>query len=376
MIYLDNSATTYPKPQTVLTSSMAAMRASANPGRSGHNMSLAAAEKIYSARRTAADFFGVENEENIIFTPSCTTSLNMAIKGLLQSGDHVVVSSMEHNAVMRPLERLKNKGISYTKADVFIGDDDKTTDSFRHSINAKTRLIICTQASNVWGIRLPIERLCALAHAYGLLFIVDAAQSAGVIPIDMHEGYDVLCAAGHKGLYGPMGTGLMILSGNNTMQTIIEGGTGSNSYSLEQPGDLPDRFESGTPNFPGIMGFKSGIEFVGSRKIEKIAEHEFRLIRYLYGKLEKMPKIKLYTPMPDDRYFVPVLSFNADGYDSEEVAAILNKNNIAVRAGLHCAPCAHEAMGTLDCGAVRISPSAFTKPNEIDRLIYVLSKSL
>ncbi len=339
-------------------------------------MSLAAAEKIYSARRTAAHFFGVENEENVIFTLNCTTSINMAIKGLLQSGDHVVVSSMEHNAVMRPLERLKSKGISYTKADVFIGDDDKTTDSFRHAINAKTKLIICTQASNVWGIRLPIERLCALAHAYGLLFIVDAAQSAGVIPIDMHEGYDVLCTAGHKGLYGPMGTGLMILSGNNTMQTIIEGGTGSNSYSLEQPEDLPDRFESGTPNFPGIMGLKSGIEFVGSRKIEKIAEHEFRLIRYLYGKLEKMPKIKLYTPMPDDRYFVPVLSFNVDGYDSEEVAAILNKNNIAVRAGLHCAPCAHEAMGTLDCGAVRISPSAFTKPNEIDRLIYILSKSL
>ena len=337
-------------------------------------MSLAAAEKIYSTRSTAAHFFGVENEENVIFTPSCTTSLNMAIKGLLQSGDHVVVSSMEHNAVMRPLERLKSKGITYTKADVFIGDDDRTIDSFRHAINGKTKMIICTQASNVWGIRLPVERLCALAHAYGLLFVVDAAQSAGVIPIDMHEGYDVLCTAGHKGLYGPMGIGLMILSGNNIMQTIIEGGTGSNSYSLEQPGELPDRFESGTPNFPGIMGLKSGIEFAGSRKVEKIAEHEFKLIRYLYNKLEKMHGIKLYTPMPDERYFVPVLSFNADGYDSEEVAAILNKNNIAVRAGLHCAPCAHEVMDTLDCGAVRISPSAFTKPNDIDRLIYVLSK--
>ncbi len=339
-------------------------------------MSLATAEKIYSARRTAADFFGAENEENVIFTPSCTISLNMAIKGLLKNGDHVVVSSMEHNAVMRPLEQLKSRGISCTKADVFAGDDDKTTDSFRHAINSKTKLIVCTHASNVWGVRLPIERLCALAHAYGLLFIVDAAQSAGVVPIDMHDGYDVLCTAGHKGLYGPMGTGLMIVSGNNTMQTIIEGGTGSNSYSSEQPDELPDRFESGTPNFSGIMGLKSGIEFVSSHKIEKISAHEFKLMRYLYSRLEKMPKIKLYTPMPDDRYFVPVLSFNAEGYDSEEAAAILNRNNIAVRAGLHCAPCAHEAMGTLDCGAVRISPCAFTKQNDIDRLIYVLSKSL
>ncbi len=374
MIYLDNSATTYPKPQSVQSAVTSAMRTSANPGRSGHRMSLAAAETIYSARRTAARFFGMENEEKVIFTPNCTTSLNMAVKGLLQSGDHVVVSSLEHNAVMRPLERMKNQGISYTKAEVFAGNDDKTVDSFRHAMNGLTKMIVCTHASNVWGIRLPIERLCALAHAYGLLFIVDAAQSAGVIPIDMHEGYDAVCIAGHKGLYGPMGTGIMLLSENMTMKTIIEGGTGSNSFSLEQPEDLPDRFESGTPNFPGIAGLKKGIEFVESRTPEKIAAHEFRLIRYLYRKLEKLPKIKLYTPMPDERYFVPVLSFNADGHDSEEIAAILNKNGIAVRAGLHCAPNAHEAMGTLEYGAVRISPSVFTSMNDMDRLAYILSR--
>lgn len=374
MIYLDNSATSYPKPQSVSAAVSAAVRSSANPGRSGHSLSLASAEKIFSARQTAAKFFGAENEENIIFTQNCTTALNMAIKGLLSSGDHVVVSSLEHNAVMRPLEKMKDMGVSYTKAEVFPADNDKTVDSFRHAINAKTKMIICTHASNVWGIRLPIERLCALAHAYGLLFVVDAAQSAGVIPVDMHSGYDIVCTAGHKGLYGPMGTGMMILSGNVMPQTIIEGGTGSNSISLIQPDELPDRFESGTPNFPGIAGLKAAIDFVDRRGIDNISAHEFKVIQYLYRSLEKKKKIKLYTPFPEKEHFVPVLSFNVDGYDSEEVGAVLSRNNIAVRAGLHCAPCAHEAMGTLQCGTVRISPSVFTRMNDIDRVVFVLSR--
>lgn len=374
MIYFDNSATTYPKPSGVTMAVSTAMRQSANPGRSGHSLSMSAAEKIYSARQTAADFFGMENEQNVIFTVNCTTALNMALKGILKSGDHVVVSSMEHNAVMRPLEKMSALGVSYTKAAVFPCDDDKTVDSFRHAINAKTRAIVCTHASNVWGIRLPIERLCALAHAYGLVMIVDAAQSAGVLPVDMHNGFDIVCTAGHKGLYGPMGTGLMLLSEQMVPETILEGGTGSNSLSLQQPEELPDRFESGTPNFPGIMGLKAGINFVSSKDIDRIAAHEFRLIRQLYEKMQKMPEIILYTPMPEKDYFVPVLSFNRKGMDSEETASVLSRKGIAVRAGLHCAPCAHEMMGTIKTGAVRISPSVFNQPREIEQLLYFLSK--
>lgn len=373
MIYLDNSATTYPKPQSVTAAVMAASRNAANPGRSGHRMSMNAAKQIYEARCTAARLFSLKREEQVIFTENCTAGLNTAIKGLAPDGCHIVVSELEHNAVMRPLNKLSKRGISFTKARVFPGDDDKTVDSFRQSINAKTKMIVCTQASNVWGIRLPVERLCALAHAYGLLFIVDAAQSAGVIPIDMNDGYDAVCTAGHKGLYGPMGTGLMLLGDGIMPETLTEGGTGSNSISLEQPEELPDRFESGTPNYPGIMGLDAGMKFVMQKGIESISKHEFSLMSRLYDGLSQIKDIHLYTQRPEPEHFVPVISFNVGDTPSEEAAARLSERGIAVRAGLHCCPSAHEAFGTLEQGTVRISPSAFTKPREIDYLLECLS---
>lgn len=375
MIYLDNSATTYPKPQKVSNAVSQTMRASANPGRSGHSMSLAAAKTIYDARTTAAEFFGIGSPENVIFMQNCTMALNTAIKGILKKGDHVVVSALEHNAVMRPLKALEEKGISVTKAEVSAEDDDKTVDSFRKSINANTKAIICTHASNVWGIRLPIERLCALAHTYGLIFIVDAAQSAGVLPLNIGEmGYDIVCTAGHKGLYGPMGTGMMLLSGSVLPEEIMQGGTGSNSISLTQPEELPDRYESGTANLPGIAGLKAGIDFVRTRGIDNIFSHELSLITALYKRLEKMSHVRLYTPMPEASHFAPVLSFNIEGLDSEDCAARLSKNGIAVRAGLHCSPSAHEALGTLETGAVRISPSVFTRHSDIERTAHIISK--
>lgn len=367
MIYLDNSATTFPKPQTVRNAVSAAMAASANPGRSGHPLSLAAARKIYSVRQTAAEFFGMENEARVIFVRNCTEGLNIALKGLLHRGDHVVVSSLEHNAVMRPLEKLSGIGVKYTKARIFAGDDDSTIDSFRRAINKDTRMIVCTHASNVWGIRLPVERLCALAHTYGLLFVLDAAQSAGVLPLSMADGYDVVCCAGHKGLYGPMGTGLMLLSEGVDPDTLTEGGTGSNSFSLVQPEDLPDRYESGTPDLSGIAGLGAGIGFVMGKGREKISSHEFSLITRLYDRLNGKRGVVLYTDRPSEEYSVPVLSFNIEGMHSEEAAAALGRKGIAVRAGLHCAPCAHEFMKTEEIGAVRISPSVFTARSEIDR---------
>ena len=375
MIYLDNSATSFPKPQTVNAACARAVRLYANPGRGGHSLSIGASGEIYSARKVVSEFFNAEGAERVIFTLNCTSAVNTVIKGILKSGDHVAVSELEHNSVMRPLERLKNTGISSTAVKVYPCDDEKTIASFRAAINQRTRMIICTQASNVWGIRLPVERLSALAHEYGLFILVDAAQSAGVVPIDMQKsGIDFLCTAGHKGLYGPMGTGILIVGCDTVPESLIEGGTGSSSMSFEQPDVLPDKLESGTPNVSGIAGLHAGIDFVKRNGTEKLSAHEFRLIKRLYRELSGMKNIRLYLPEPEPEYFVPILSFNVDGTDSETAAAELSKRGIAVRAGLHCAPAAHRAMGTLETGAVRISPSVFTNPNDIDKLVYTLKR--
>lgn len=375
MIYLDNSATTFPKPKVVNDSMARAERSLSNPGRGGHRLSMAASEELFGARSAAAVFFNARGAENVIFTMNCTHALNIVLKGLLKPGDHAVVSGLEHNAVMRPLEKLSEKGISYTAARVYPCDDEKTISSFRNSINGRTRLIVCTHASNVWGLRMPVERLSALAHEYGIPILVDAAQSAGVIPIDLQRsGIDYLCTAGHKGLYGPMGTGLLILNTKELPESLTEGGTGSNSYSFTQPSEIPDRFESGTPNVAGIAGLHAGISFVGSRTPEKISAHEFSLIRHLYRELSKRRNIRLYLPEPTPDYFVPILSFNVEGTDSESTAQYLGRNGVAVRAGLHCCPAAHRELGTLDTGTVRVSPSAFSSASDIDRLLNALSR--
>lgn len=351
-----------------------ALRMSANPGRSGHNLSEEAARIVYDTRCRVASFFSEDDETRVIFTPNCTFSLNTAIKSILGNGGHAVVSELEHNAVIRPIEKLKDKGVTYTKAKVSMTDDDETVDNFRKCINQNTKVIICTHASNVFGIRLPVERLSALAHSYSIPFVLDAAQSSGVIPIRINaDKYDIVCAAPHKGLYAPMGTGLMILGSNINPDTLIEGGTGSNSLSPQQPEDLPDKFESGTINYPGIAGMNEGIRFVENKGINKISDHEFYLIKKLYHSLERNKKAILYTPCPEPEHFVPILSFNINGLHSEETAEHLKKNGIAVRAGLHCAPSAHEAFGTTETGTVRVSPSAFTTEMDIYRLVKACS---
>lgn len=376
MIYLDNSATTFPKPRIVINSvNNAFINYGANPGRGGHKLALKASQIMFDSRNTIMRFFNAPDENSVIFTGSCTTACNMVLKGLLKSGDHVVVSCLEHNAVMRPLEKLSQNGISYTVAKVYPGDNDRTLDSFRKSINQNTKLIFCIYASNVWGIKLPVERITALAHLYEIPIAVDAAQAAGIVPINLKDNkIDFLCCAGHKGLYGPMGTGMLIFNTDVALDTIIEGGTGSNSYSLEQPEILPDRFESGTQNLPGIIGLKASTELVMKRGVQNIANSEMRLIQYLYDRLAKIKGVKLYTERPESDHYVPLLSFNIDGMDSETVSAMLDKHGIAVRAGLHCAPFAHEFLGTIDGGAVRISPSMFTTRSDMDYLAMTVSR--
>lgn len=376
MIYLDNAATTYPKPITVQNAvSYALKNYGANPGRAGHSMSIAAAEEIYRCRMAAADFFKASGPECVAFTLNCTHAMNYVLKGLLKPGDHVVTSCVEHNAVMRPLQALTANGVTFTPALVYPGDNDATVNSFRRALQENTVLIVCTHASNVWGIRLPIERIAALGHEYGVPIAIDCAQTAGVIPIDIaYAGFDYLCIAGHKGLYAPMGTGMLITPNGSDLKTIIEGGTGTNSISMEQPLTMPDRMESGTQNMPGIAGMRAGIEFVKTRGIDTIYKHEMTLAQYVYRRLSKIKGVKLYTPEPVAPYFVPVISFNVGDIQSEVIAQKLSKHGIAVRAGLHCAPSAHECMGTLEQGAVRVCPSVFNNMSEMNSFITTLTK--
>ena len=371
VIYFDNSATTYPKPRSVVYAISDAMKfCGANPGRSGHTMSRISGKEIEKCRNVACELFGAKNPENVAFTLNCTMALNMVIKGILKPGDHVVVSCLEHNAVMRPINKLKKSGITCSVAKVYPNDNNKTVDSFRNEINSQTKLIICTHASNVWGIRLPIERIAALAHIYGIPILVDGAQSAGLLPINTEKyGIDYLCLAGHKGLYGPMGTGMLITDKHEKLDTIIEGGTGTDSMILCQPKKMPQKFESGTPNLWGICGLRAGMEFVKNKGIENIFNHEMGLMEYFYDKLKNIKSVKLYMPRPEAPHFVPLISFNIRGRVSDEVGKLLDKNGIEVRTGLHCAPAAHEFAGTLETGVIRVSPSVFNTKSEIDKLV-------
>ncbi len=376
MIYFDNGATTYPKPGRVIGAVNYAMKNCANPGRSGHRLSINSSEIIFECRQNAAKLFDIDKVENVIFTNNCTTALNTVIKGILRKGDHVIISSLEHNAVLRPVAALADSGVEYSVAEVVEGDNERTIDNFRSQIKSNTRMIICTHASNVFGVKLPVERIGALCRIYGILFCVDAAQTAGVVPISLKEsGIDFLCAAGHKGLYGPMGTGLLVINSDTTPDCLVRGGTGSFSYDIEQPEVLPDKYESGTLNVAGIAGLNEGIKFVMNRGTEKISGYESRLINRLYSGLESLDKIILYTNRPDERYYAPVVSFNIEGMDSEEVAEILNSRyGIAVRSGLHCAPLAHQSYGTENSGTVRAVVSVFNNTEQINYFVNSVNK--
>ena len=368
MIYLDNSATTFPKPASVRKAMTEAVtQYGANPGRSGHSMSIRASEEIYKCRSRAAKFFGARSPDNVVFTLNCTHAINIVLKGLLHKGDHVVVSDMEHNAVIRPLYALKERGISYSSAKISVENSDETLASFRNALRDNTKLVVCNHVSNVWGVRLPIERITAMCHQYGIEVLVDASQSAGVIPLNMSDiGIDYLCVPGHKGLYSPMGVGMLITSKGEKLDTLIEGGTGSNSLDPEQPSVMPDRLESGTQNLPAISGLRAGIDFVETVTPEKIHAHEIMLLSNLYDRLQDNKRVILYTPRPHNKLSGGVLSFNIKDTDSETVADYLNtRYGIAVRAGLHCAPLAHQHFGTEKQGAVRVSPSYFTTMREI-----------
>ncbi|HBI53028.1 MAG TPA: selenocysteine lyase [Ruminococcaceae bacterium] len=372
MIYFDNAATTYPKPPSVIAAmSRALVKYGANPGRAGHAMSLETAEAVYDAREKCADLFGAQ-VENTVFMPNCTFALNTAIKGVLTENSHAVISDIEHNAVLRPLYALsKSSGISYTQA--VTGDDDSTVREFERCINRRTKAVICTLAGNVTGRIMPVKRIAEICRRNGICFIVDAAQGAGVLPIKLSDGINIICAAGHKGLYGPMGTGLLVTDGKYRLKTLIEGGTGSLSKELAQPDFLPDRFESGTINTAGAISLGAGVDFVNSKGIGTIRAHENALCRRFFDGVSKLPTVKLYSSDFDERY-APVIPFNIGDLPAEKTSQLLSDAGFALRGGFHCAFPAHKKIGTADTGAVRFSPSVFNTMQEVNALVRAVGR--
>lgn len=372
MIYFDNAATSGHKPREVTAAVEHALRnLSANPGRGGHEPSIRAATAVYNARAKLAELFGASSPENVAFTMNCTHSINCVLKGILKPGDHIVISSMEHNAVMRPLSKM---GINYSTAEVSLTDDDATLEEFRKKIRVNTKLVLCMGASNVTGKILPIKQIGRLCRERGKLFAVDAAQTAGVLPINMKEDFiDYLCIAPHKGLYAPMGLGVLICE-KPIFNTLIEGGTGTSSLDFNQPDAMPERLESGTVNVPAIAGASAGVDFIKRMGIGKIYNHEIGLCKGLYDGLKANPNIILYTPDPVKFNFAPVISFNVKGAASADVAQALADNGIAVRGGFHCAPTAHKQLGTLEVGTVRASVSVFNTQNEVNTFLNILKQ--
>lgn len=368
MIYFDNAATSYPKPASVVEEVRRSLvHLGGNPGRGGHEMAMKAAEAVYRARKTASELFGLGAEENVVFTQNCTHALNLVIYGLLEQGDRVVISDLEHNSVLRPLCDLESRGvIELVVAETPLNDPLLTVDSFEQAVTNNTKLVICSHASNVTGTVLPIKEIAKVAHRKNALFAVDGAQSAGMVEIDMTEmQIDFLCLPGHKGLYGPSGTGMLLVGCDQRLEPLMKGGTGSLSQQIEMPDFYPDRLECGTLNLTGICGLAAGMNFVKKKGIAAIAQQEHRLISMLYNCLNSCNGIELYSTKPAIGSSVPVLSFNFKGLTGEETAQILSQQGFALRGGLHCAPMAHRKIGTLERGTARISVGCFNTVNQV-----------
>lgn len=367
MIYFDNAATSFPKPNIVYDSIMEVMKNyGANPGRSGHKLALKLGREIFETRELIAKLFNIKNPMNIIFTSNCTESLNLAIKGILQKGDHVITTSMEHNSVLRPLTALEKQGIELT---IVSGDSMGRIDpsEIEKNIKKNTKLIITTHVSNLTGTIMPIEVIGQIAKKNSIYYLVDAAQSAGVYDIDVKKmNIDMLAFPGHKGLLGPQGTGGLYIKEDLDIKEMQQGGTGSISHLLEQPSVKPDKYESGTPNGPGIIGLGAGINYIFQEGIEKIRKHEEELTKHFIEEVTKIEKVRVYGPA-NIREQGAVVPINIGDEDSSEISYILDQNyDIEVRPGLHCAPLAHKTIGTFEQGVVRFSFGPFNTHEEIE----------
>ena len=365
-IYLDNAATSFPKPESVYHAVMHAMRdVGASAGRAGHRRSLEAGRLLFMARESVAALLSIPDSSRVIFTHSATESLNVAVRGTVLPGDHIITTSMEHNSLLRPLYAVRQQGVELTVVDA--GRDGRVDpDDIRRSLRPNTRMIAVGHVSNVSGTIQPLEQIAGVAREAGALFLVDAAQSAGCVPLDViAAGIDLLAAPGHKGLLGPQGTGFLYVAPEVQLKPLIAGGTGSNSTLEEQPEAIPEGFEAGTHNLPGIAGLKAGIDFVLKEGLAAIGEKERVLVDFAAECLSTIPLLTLFGPT-DPSLHAGVLSFTVKGIDSSSLAFALDRNfDIAVRAGLHCAPLAHRTLGTFPAGTVRVSPGFFNTRDEI-----------
>jgi len=363
MIYLDSAATTLEKPGAVPRASAWAMTHLASPGRGGHAPGMGAAKLMYQMREQAASLFHVGDPERVALTYNATHGLNIAIRSLVRPGGTVVISGYEHNAVTRPLHAIPGVKVKVAAGPLF--DSDGAYAAFEREIAPGVDAVICNHVSNVFGFIQPVERIAALCRERGVPLIVDASQSAGAVPVDL-EGWGAAFIAmpGHKGLYGPQGTGLLLCGGEGKERPLLYGGTGSLSASQEMPDFLPDRLEAGTHNVCGAAGLLAGMRFVSRMGIGRIHRHERTLVRRLSDRLERVPGVTVFRGGEDQS---GLCSMILDGMDCEEVGEALAKRGIAVRAGLHCAPLAHRTAGTQDTGTVRFSFSAFNRPDQADR---------
>lgn len=376
MIYFDNAATSYPKPKEVGQAMLYFLeKIGASPGRSGHRLSIEAGRIIYQARENLAELFNVDDPLRIIFTLNVTEALNLALKGFLQPGDQVITSSMEHNSVMRPLRELEKRGVE-VKVVSCSPEGLLDPQDIGKSIKKNTRLIVLNHGSNVIGSLLPIAEVGKIARKHNILFLVDAAQTAGCYPLDVErDRIDLLAFTGHKGLYGPPGTGGLVVGERVDIEKLTPikvGGTGSRSEWEEQPDFLPDIYESGTPNTVGLSGLNEGVRFILKEGVDKIRQHELELTQKLIAGLKEIPGVIVYgEDQIKDR--VAVISFNIKDQLPSEVGLRLDEEyNIMSRVGLHCAPAAHKTINTFPVGTIRLSLGYFNTVEEVDKATLAL----
>lgn len=373
MIYLDAAATTLQKPPAVAKAVADAVMTLTSPGRGGYHSARQAADIAFDCRSELAQLFHVENPERVVFTGNATHGLNIAIKSLVSPGGRVVVSGYEHNAVTRPLAALQ---ADVAVADVPLFHSERVASAFRRCLRPGTQAVICNHVSNVFGFIQPVEEVAALCREQGIPFIVDASQSAGVIPLDMEGlGAAYIAMPGHKGLYGPQGTGVLLCGEGMVSKPLLEGGTGTLSLLQEMPDFLPDRLEAGTQNMPGIAGLLAGVRHIRERGEGNIFRKERQLALMAAELLGELPGVRVYAA-PGLRDQAGVLSFTAEGWDCETLAEKLGEAGIALRAGLHCSPLAHRTAGTIASGTVRISFSDFSTPQDVGRFFEEVKRLL
>ena len=363
---MDNAATSWPKPDIVYNSVICCMKKyGANPGRSSHKMAIEAANILLYTREMLCELFDVTDPFSMIYTYNTTDSLNLAIKGILKEGDHVITSSMEHNSVLRPLKHLEKLGVQIT----IVQADSKgmvDPEDIKKAIKTNTRLIVTTHASNVTGTLLPIEEIGNIARSFGIPYLVDAAQTAGVLPMSFSKlPVDLVAFPGHKGLLGPQGTGVLYIRKGIELKPIRVGGTGSQSEELYQPDFLPDRYEAGTLNTPGIAGLGAGIQYILSKGQQKLLCQQIRLEKMFLDALSQIKNVTIYGPERLEER-IGIISINIKDHDSSYISNILSENyGIATRGGLHCAPLAHQTIGTFHQGTVRFSPGIFNTLEDV-----------